>query len=152
MNYRSHKSLLSLPAKLFYEELVIEDYPFLQKFQKGPHGYSFVCSDSLLVPTQSHLQKFEVEAAVLLEEVLSYLQIMKREDPYLNLRRICIISSTRNQVCKNELLTTKSQKLFFNSQLNNIKKLVFNNDRYAALKSATFLPSFMIQGNVIIIL
>ena len=99
MNYRSHESLLALPEKLFYDKLVASDYPLLQKQHKGPYGYSFVCSNSPLVPTHSHLEKQEEEAAVVLEEVLAYLESMKRIDQFLKPRRVCIISSTRNQVC-----------------------------------------------------
>ena len=90
INYRSHESLLTLP-ELFYESLHgHKSY----RHERGSVGYKFVCSDSRLVPEYIDKDQQLVEACIVLEEVLHYLEEMKDEPK----PRICIISSTRKQV------------------------------------------------------
>ena len=96
VNYRSHQSLMQLP-RLFYDniELNTEKSPWERS---GPVGYSFVCSDSKLVPEYIDHDHPLVEACIVLEEVLLYLNKMKTINSSLHPRKVCIITSTRKQV------------------------------------------------------
>ena len=93
VNYRSHESLLKLP-ELFYGPLHSTSYKSYWH-EKGPAGYKFVCSDSRLVPEYIDKDQQLVEACIVLEEVLNYLEEIKNEPKP---PQICIISSTRKQV------------------------------------------------------
>lgn len=96
VNYRSHESLLKLPG-LFYQPLQLQSSDRKSYWRhRGPAGYRFVCSDSRLVPEYINKDQQLVEACIVLEEVLHYLEEMKNEQP--RFPRICIISSTRKQV------------------------------------------------------
>ncbi len=97
--YRCHESLLSLPGKLLYSD-PLKPGRRHSSIHRGPNGYSFVCSTSLPLPGRSSISKSEVEAILLLEEVLSYADKMKQDDEWFRPHQICIISSSRNQVCK----------------------------------------------------
>lgn len=96
VNYRAHESLLSLP-ELFYGKLHASDKKPIWH-HKGPSGYRFVCSDSRLVPKCVTVNKEQqlVEACIVLEQALLYFKEteQERKPP-----QICIISSTRKQVC-----------------------------------------------------
>lgn len=96
VNYRSHKSLVALP-NFFYENLLLSDDKRPWE-HKGPHGYSFVCSDSKLVPSYISPDHPFVEACIVLEEVKAYMKKLKDGDIKFHPRNICIISSTRKQV------------------------------------------------------
>ena len=96
INYRAHKDLLSLP-ELFYGKLhASENKPVWH--HKGPSGYRFVCSDSRLVPecVAANEQQQLVEACIVLEQALLYFKETEKER---KTPQICIISSTRQQVC-----------------------------------------------------
>ena len=93
INYRSHEFLLKLP-ELFYGPLKSSDRKSYW-CHRGPAGYRFVCSDSRLVPDYIDKDQQLVEACIVLEEVLHYLEEMKDEPKP---PQICIISSTRKQV------------------------------------------------------
>ena len=96
VNYRSHQSLFALP-KLFYENLEMN----MDKSLRGcdiPAGYSFVCCDSKAVPEYIDPDHPLIEASIVLEEVLYYLEAMKRSNGIFNTKQVCIITSTRKQV------------------------------------------------------
>ena len=95
-NYRAHESLLSLP-ELFYGKLHASEHKPI-RHHKGPSGYRFVCSNSRLVPecVAANEQQQLVEACIVLEQVLLY---FKETETERKTPQICIISSTRNQVC-----------------------------------------------------
>ena len=99
--YRCHQSLLHLPGKLFYNGS-LEPGKRHVKVHLGPNGYKFVCSESVPLPQKSLIQNNESEAILLLEEVLSHAETMKKEDTRFHPREICIISSSRNQVCASQ--------------------------------------------------
>ena len=143
VNYRSHESLLELP-KLFYESLHSTGHKSYWH-GRGPAGYKFVCSDSRLVPKYIDEDQQLVEACIVLEEVLHYLEKMKDEQ---NCPKVCIISSTRKQVIINHL-SLMIESIYF-TQLNHIKQMASRYPCYNVLKQkrVTFLPSFMIQGKV----
>ena len=96
VNYRSHQSLMALP-KLFYENLELNTASTSNE-RSGPSGYSFVCSDSKLVPAYIDRDHPFVEACIVLEEVRTYLKVMEQLKINLHPRQICIITSTRKQV------------------------------------------------------
>ncbi|XP_019862999.1 PREDICTED: probable helicase with zinc finger domain, partial [Amphimedon queenslandica] len=126
VNYRSHESLIALP-KLFYDNLELNTANALNE-RSGPTGYSFVCSDSKLVPTYIDRDHPFVEACIVLEEVRSYLKVMEQMKINLDPRQICIITSTRKQ-------------------LNHIRDMAYQYKEYEAARKVCFKPSFMILGH-----
>lgn len=109
-NYRSHESLIELPNRLFYPESHFQLNANKRPWQhKGPTGYSFVCSDSRLVPDYISKDHPLVEACVVLEQVLDYLKKMKEVNPRFNSHNVCVIASTRKQVS----LLSKDLLIFF---------------------------------------
>ena len=97
--YRCHELLVSLPRKLFYGDSLKPGRRH-KTIHCGPKGYLFVCSTSLPLARQSSVTEYEAEAVLLLEEVLSYTEKMKKEDKFFFPKQICIISTSRNQVRK----------------------------------------------------
>ena len=98
MNYRSHESLIAIP-QLLYPNLRLHVTPNMQPWEhKGPTGYSFVCSDSRLVPSYIDPNHQLVEACIVLEQVLSYLEKIEKTNPRFRFNDVCIITSTRKQV------------------------------------------------------
>ncbi|XP_019859428.1 PREDICTED: probable helicase with zinc finger domain [Amphimedon queenslandica] len=127
VNYRSHNSLIELP-NLFYENLEINPDKEFQKCS-GPTGYRFVSANSRLVEHYDDPDQQGVEARIVLEQVRKYLDKMKQINPKFNPRHdVCIITSTRKQ-------------------LNRIRSMAFDYDKYETVRKVSFKPSFMIQGH-----
>jgi hypothetical protein len=122
-NYRSHQSLIPIP-QLFYDfRLETASQDFQHRRANGPSGYSFVCSDSRLVPSYISKDHPLVEACIVLEEALAYLA--EKKDNYRP-KNICVISP-RNQ-------------------LSIIKKMASTYKCYEKLIKICYIPPSNIQG------
>ena len=107
-NYRSHHALLSLPSNLFYDSALISAAESATRLHpKAKFPFHFICSSLADDVVEIVESKNELEATLLLKEILKYVS----EWPTLEweekcLQKICIIATTADQVMTIFLLIT----------------------------------------------
>ena len=99
-NYRCHHALLSLPSYLFYDSALITAAKSATSLHpKVRFPLHFICSslvDDIQEITDS---KNELEASLLLKEALKYITVWPTlEWEEKDLRKVCIMAATANQV------------------------------------------------------
>ena len=97
INYRCHHGLLSLPSYLFYESALYTKAEASMFTHPSAGSLNFICSslnnEVKIIKESSN----NLEATLVLDEVLKY---MKNMPPECSIENICVMAATANQVIK----------------------------------------------------
>ena len=108
-NYRCHPSILAFTSSLFYQHTLLsrsksETHPL------APYPLVFTCSS--IDKNTCNLPAEDLhEARVLVEEVEKFASQWPRSNPK---QKVCILASTRKQVCKNNVLLRRNITVLLN--------------------------------------
>ena len=98
-NYRCHPTILSLPSYLFYDSMLFTSATATTLRPPASLGYPFhfICTNL----SEEYEVRNSTEVDLLLKEVKKYLNHEEQPREERNLKDICIIASTPNQVLLN---------------------------------------------------
>ena len=100
-NYRCHRSLLALPSYLFYHSTLITNRVAAKQallHPKTSYALHFICSslDDTIVEVKESTN--EREGSLLLKAAASYVEDWPREWGQKDLKTVCVMATTANQV------------------------------------------------------